>query len=44
MQVHFLGRLQLPQTIEEDSEEEDEFIIEYVTDSEEELEDGDQEW
>ena len=40
----FKGRLCLPQTIDEESDE-DEFIIEYVTDSEEENAAGsDEEW
>ena len=45
MDLRFLGRLLLPQTIDEDSEEDDssaEFVIEYVTDSE--ASDGDEEW
>ena len=44
----FLGRLFVPQTIEEDSDEEDsssaEFVIEYVTDSDQDFSDGDEEW
>ena len=46
----FAGRLFVPQTIaEEDSEEDDssaEFVIEYVTDSDQEddFSDGDEEW
>ena len=43
-----VGKLIVPQTIEEDSDEDDdssaEFVIEYVTDSDQELSDGDEEW
>jgi hypothetical protein len=38
----FSGRLCLPHTIDEESDE-DEFVIEYVTDSDEDG-DGDEEW
>ena len=42
------GRLLVPQTIEEDSDEDEssaEFVIEYVTDDEDDVfSDGDEEW
>jgi hypothetical protein len=44
MKTMIAGRLCLPQTIDEESDE-DEFIIEYVTDSEEDVANGsDEEW